>query len=226
MSNETTATIGAVDQSADVAAGRDILASIRAELPAGAVAALVAGLVLVSSSGTPLPAISWAAAFLFFAIHQDVRSMRIPNWLTLPSLALAIGLGGVSAGLAGIGTALGGAAAALGILFLPFAFRIMGGGDVKAAMVLGALWGTEALLPTLWWMVIAGGVLAIAMIVASGGLFDLLGRWARSAKYSFLLRRLVYFPPAERSVAAGGLPFAVAMGIGAAAHQIWGTPWA
>ena len=99
----------AVGQSAGVAAGRDIAASMRTEISAAAVAALVVACLVLSSSHMPLPALPWAAAFLFLAIQQDVRGMRIPNWLTLPSLVVAIGLGGVAGGLAGLGTALAGA---------------------------------------------------------------------------------------------------------------------
>ncbi len=215
----------AVGQTAGVAAGRDIAASLRSEFSAAAVAALVVGSFMFSSSQMPLPAQTWAAAFLFLAIQQDVRGMRIPNWLTLPSLVVAIGLGGLTGGLAGLGTALAGAGVALAILFLPFAYRAMGAGDVKAAMVLGALWGIDAFIPTLWWMVLSGGVLAIALVAAQGGLLDLLCRWAKSAKYSLILRRVIYFQPGERTAAAGGLPFAVAMGLGAVAQQTWGTPW-
>ena len=82
----------AVGQSAGVAAGRDIAASMRTEISAAAVAALVVACLVLSSSHMPLPALPWAAAFLFLAIQQDVRGMRIPNWLTLPSLVVAIGL--------------------------------------------------------------------------------------------------------------------------------------
>lgn len=224
MSQEAHTT--AVRHTADVAAGRDIAAGLRTELSAALVAALVVAGFVFSSSQTPLPALPWAAAFLFFAIQQDVRSLRIPNWLTLPALALALALGGVTGGLAGFGTALAGAGLALAILFVPFACNALGAGDVKAGMVLGALWGVEAFLPAFWWMVVAGGVLALVLVAASGGLPDLLSRWARSAKYSLYLRKIVYFQPGEQTAAAGGLPFAVAMGLGGVAQQLWGTPWA
>jgi hypothetical protein len=38
-----------------------------------------------------------------------------------------------------------------------------------------------------------------------------------------MTRRVTYFGPAEG--ATTGLPFAVAMGLGAAAYQVWGMPW-
>ena len=207
------------------ATGHDRTETVWAEISAAAVAALVVTCFLLSPSGSPLAAPMGSAAFLFLAIHQDVRGMRIPNWLTFPSLLGALALGAWDGGLAGAGTALAGAGIALAVLFVPFAFRILGAGDVKAGMVLGALWGVDAFLPALWWMVLAGGLLALVLLTAQGALPDLLRRWASSAKHSLLLRRIVYFPPAERSAAAGGLPFAVAMGLGAAAFQIWGTPW-
>jgi prepilin peptidase CpaA len=173
----------------------------------------------------PLPALGWAAAFLLLAVHQDVRSLRIPNWLTFPSLLGATALGAVQGGLAGTGAALLGAAAALAIGFVPFAMGWLGAGDVKAGMVLGALWGAETFAGVFWWMLVVGGLLAVAFVAAQGGLPALLARWLRSLQATLLTRRLVYFGPPAGSAAAHGLPFAVAMALGAGAFQIWGTPW-
>jgi prepilin peptidase CpaA len=188
------------------------------------IASLVGVALWAGAGNERLPAIGWAAAFLFLAVEQDVRSMRIPNWLTLPSLLGALVLGAVHGGAAGLAASLLGAGAALALLILPFAFRGLGAGDVKAAMVLGALWTTESFLPALWWMVTAGGVMAILLLATRGQLGDLLRRWGRSAVTSVRTARLTYIPPAA-GAAGTGLPFAVAMGLGAAAYQIWGTPW-
>ena len=212
-------------------------APLRAERPAAtdrrareagavAIAALSAAcLVWTSGKEAPLPAIEWAAAFLFLAVQQDVRDLRIPNWLTFPALAAAIALGALHGGVAGAIHSLGGAGVALAIGFLPFALRWLGAGDVKAGMVLGALWGAGTFLGAFWWMLVTGGVLAVAFVAAQGGLRDLLGRWLRSAQASVMTRRLTYFRPTAGSAAAAGLPFAVAMALGAAAFQTWGTPW-
>jgi len=196
------------------------------EAMALAVAAFAAAcLVWTPGKEAPLPALGWAAAFLLLAVHQDVRSLRIPNWLTFPSLLAAIALGAVHGGASGAGVALAGAGVALAVGFVPFALRWLGAGDVKAGMVLGALWGAETYLGVFWWMLVVGGLLALAFVAAQGGLLDLLARWARSAQATVLTRRLTYFRPAAGSAAARGLPFAVAMVLGAGAFQIWGTPW-
>jgi prepilin peptidase CpaA len=198
---------------------------VREAIAIGVAVLAAAGLVWSPGKEVPLPALGWAAAFLLVAVHQDVRSLRIPNWLTFPSLVGAIALGAVHAGLSGAGMALLGAAAALGVGFLPFALRWLGAGDVKAGMVLGALWGAKTFLGVFWWMLVVGGLLAVAFVAVQGGLPDLLGRWLRSAHATLVTRRLTYFRPAAGSAAAHGLPFAVAMALGAAAFQIWGTPW-
>jgi len=191
-----------------------------------AIAASVSAGFLWSAQESPLPATSWAAAFLLLAIEHDVRSMRIPNWLTGGGLAVALALAGATRGMVGLTEALLGAGAALAVLFVPFLVRWLGAGDVKAMMVLAALWGRELILPTLFWMFIAGGALALALVAARGELPDLLTRWGRSLWVSLSTRRLTYFAPSPRSAASGGLPFAVAIGIGASAYQIWGFPWA
>jgi prepilin peptidase CpaA len=179
-----------------------------------------------SSRETPLPATAWAAAFLFLAIERDVRSMRIPNWLTGGGLAAALALAGATRGMVGAGFALAGAVAALAVLFVPFALRWLGAGDVKAMMVLGAFWGHELVLPTLFWMFIAGGALALALVAARGELADLATRWGRSLWITLSTGRPTFFAPAPGSAAGGGLPFAVAIGIGASMYQLWGFPWA
>ena len=192
----------------------------------GLVAAAVCLVFLWTAREAPLPATAWAAAFLFLAVESDVRRLRIPNWLTFGALGLALGLGAWGGGLPGLLDAAAGAGVALAVLFVPFAMRWMGAGDVKAMMALGALWGQAHLLPTLFWIFLAGGALALAMLAARGELPDLCVRWWRSFWITCATRKLTYFAPAPGAVAGGGLPFAVAIGIGAAIHQMWGSPWA
>jgi prepilin peptidase CpaA len=188
-------------------------------------AAVVVSCLFWSSVREPLPALEWAAAFLGLAIYQDVTRLRIPNWLTFPALAVAVAAAGITAGAHGLAGSLGGAGAALGILFFPFVLGWLGAGDVKATMVVGALVGATHLVAALWWMLVAGGVLAVVLISIRGGLFDLLRRWFDSARLSVLSGRIVYIGAPAGSTARSGLPFAVAMGLGVAAYQIWGSPW-
>jgi hypothetical protein len=95
-----------------------------------------------------------------------------------------------------------------------------------AVMVLGALWGREYVLPTLFWMILVGGGLGLALIVVRGELRDMLSRWWRSLWITLSSRRVTFFAASPGSAAGSGVPFAVAMGLGASIYQVWGVPWA
>jgi prepilin peptidase CpaA len=91
----------------------------------------------------------------------DVRSRRIPNWLTYGGLIMACisrfawgGWNGTKEGL--LGAALGG-----GIFFLLFLVRGMGGGDVKLMAAVCGWVGYHGSLTVLIATALAGGVLAL-----------------------------------------------------------------
>jgi Flp pilus assembly protein protease CpaA len=194
-------------------------------LPAAAVGVGVVACLLWTAREEPLPALGWAAAVLFLFVQQDVSRRRIPHRVTLPALALALGVGFTTGGVGGLGEALLGAGAALAVTFLPFSLRWLGAGDVKGCMVFGAFWGTAVFLGVFWWMLVVGGRLAVAKLAAQGGFGDLMSRWFASAHLSFLRRRPIYVDTNATAPERAGLPFAVAMGLGAAAFQLLGMPW-
>ncbi len=205
--------------------GRQRERGVRNEAAALAAASLASVCLLGSAGAQPLPAIGWAAAFLFLAVERDVREHRIPNWLTFPAFALFVIHGAWTGGSAGVAAALFGAGVALAILAVPFAVRWLGAGDVKAMMVLGALWGAAVVVPVLTWAILCGGVLALAWVTIRGGLVDLLKRASETIYVSLATRRWTYAAPAPGSPATAGIPFAVAVALGVAAQQQWGAPW-
>ncbi len=209
----------------NTSATTDSLREIGRSSSALASAILVTACFVWSSSHTPLPHLFGAAAFLFVASFTDVRWKRIPNVLTLSALALVLAHAFASEGWSEGFEALAGAGLALVLFGAAFVLGWMGAGDVKATMVLGALWGPIAFAVSAWWMIVMGGCLAIVLLgFHRGALRDLVRRWSLSLRYTIQLGRLTYLPPAPTRAAAG-LPFAVAMGLGAACAQIWGSPW-
>jgi prepilin peptidase CpaA len=175
---------------------------------------------------TPLFQSVGIAVFLFLIMFEDMRSMRIPNPLNFTALALALALGLVTGGAPGLIGAVSGVLLAFALFFLPFLFGWLGAGDVKAMMVLGALYGPGQLVGLGWWTLVTGGVIALCFVAFHrGGLRDLLGRWSRSFWFSLRTGRLVYLPPKPGTASAAGLPCAVAMGLGAVALNFLGTPW-
>ncbi len=73
----------------------------------------------------------------------DVRTRRIPNKLIVVGLVLGMALAGIEGHLS---SSLFGAAGALGVGIVPFALHALGGGDVKAAIVVGLFVGPSGAL--------------------------------------------------------------------------------
>jgi prepilin peptidase CpaA len=94
----------------------------------------------------------------------DLRTRRIPNWLTLGALATALVLRLALDGPTGLALAVVGAFAAGFPALVLFRLRAMGGGDVKLLAACGALVGPETGFQLLLASAIAGGGMALAMI--------------------------------------------------------------
>jgi prepilin peptidase CpaA len=98
----------------------------------------------------------------------DWRSRRIPNWLTVPGLALGVGLNAFFSGWGGVKTSLLGVLVGLGLL-LPFVvLRSLGAGDWKLAGALGAFAGPALLTDLLLCSVFVAGLMAAGLIVYKG----------------------------------------------------------
>src|SRR5678815_5674891 len=80
------------DSSADVGDRSDPRSSQGSELVAWSVAFTLTLAVIAAglASDTPLSVVAGAAAFLFFAVGNDVHRYRVPNLLTLPALGAAL----------------------------------------------------------------------------------------------------------------------------------------
>ena len=186
------------------------------------------GLLLVGSglmSSTPLSVFGWAAAFLFFAVMSDMRFHRIPNWLTLPALLVALLVSPWAGATSGPLEAAAGVALGFVLLVGPYALGGMGAGDVKALMVLGAWLGPEVTLGAAAWAVIAGGAFGLTLLALRGELIPFARRWRRILASALTLRRVAYEAPASGSAASGGIPFAAAIAVGLAVQWYGGSPW-
>jgi prepilin peptidase CpaA len=94
----------------------------------------------------------------------DVRSRRIPNWLTGGALLVGVGLNLWLRGASGLPFALLGALLG-GAILLPFyALRVMGAGDVKLLAALGAVVGPQALIMVVLYAVVVGGVISVVRL--------------------------------------------------------------
>jgi prepilin peptidase CpaA len=110
----------------------------------------------------------YAIAVTLIAAWLDWRTRRIPNWLTLPALALGIGANALADGWPGVKASLEGAGLAL-LILLPFVLmRGLGAGDWKLMAAVGALLGPFLLLIALLASVFVSGLMAMVHLVRHG----------------------------------------------------------
>lgn len=127
-------------------------------------------------------------AVLVTAVWSDLRSSRIPNWLTFPTMGVALLAHAWLAGVAGALFSLAGLGTGLGLFLLMYVSGGIGAGDVKLMAAVGALVGPYgALLSGLLAMAV-GGLYALGTMCYQWG-FAATGRKLAVAMYRSLLTR-------------------------------------
>lgn len=110
------------------------------------------------------------AAVLLMAMWTDLRSSRIPNWLTFSTMGFALvvhaWLGGVPEAL----FCLAGLGAGLGLFLILYASGSIGAGDVKLMAAIGALIGPYGAFLSGLLAVLVGGVYALGAMCYQWGL--------------------------------------------------------
>lgn len=126
-------------------------------------------------------------AVVIFAAITDIRSRRIPNYLTLAGVLLGLGVNAWLGSWSGLVYGLKGMGLALLIYFPLFALRGMGAGDVKLMAAVGAVSGAGNWFSIFLLTAVIGGVIGIFVSLASGRLKKTL--W----NVGYLVRELINF---------------------------------
>jgi prepilin peptidase CpaA len=146
------------------------------------------------------------------SIGYDLRTHRIPNFITFTAMVLGLVLYAVVGGMSGFLDAFGGLGIGLGVFLIVYIMGGMGAGDVKLMGGMGSLLGVEKTIFALLSTALIGGILAIIKITATSS-------W-KDTYYRFLLLLTV------RSKTSDGqtrgiderpgltIPYGVAIGLG------------
>jgi prepilin peptidase CpaA len=165
---------------------------------------------LLSSQGQlifPLVLALWIA-------WGDLKTRRIPNYLTLSAALTGLAYGLIFNGLAGLADAILGMFLGFGLLIIPYLWGGMGAGDVKALAALGAWLGPKLTLLLFCYMGIAGGVIALAVLWWKGLL------WSKIRQGWVLVVNMILCRPLGREVLTKpcpkieGIPYGVAIAAG------------
>jgi prepilin peptidase CpaA len=106
-----------------------------------------------------------AVVIAAIAAISDLRTRRIPNWLTYTGLLMAVSARTIFGGWSGLMSGVAGVFVAGGIFALFFFLGAMGGGDVKLMGAVGAWMGPSHAVLTLIAVCMAGGFIAFAYLI-------------------------------------------------------------
>jgi len=108
---------------------------------------------------------------VLIATVTDLRSRRIPNWLTVSTLLLGFLLNALIAypsPLDGVWLAAKGFALAFGLNLIMYMLHMTGAGDVKLLAAVGAMVGCSDFVGIFMLTAMIGGVLAIVLMAVKG----------------------------------------------------------
>jgi prepilin peptidase CpaA len=155
---------------------------------------------------------------LLLGVWQDVRHYRIPNVLVFSGAVIGVLLHTLlpqEMGGLGILTSLAGLGVGLAVLLPLYLFRAIGAGDIKLMAMIGAFVGPASMLMITVYILLAGGVLAIGVVLVRGKLSRLLDNF----RFMMLMRLAgstsINLPTMETiDQSAGKLPYGVAIATG------------
>lgn len=115
-----------------------------------------------------LPILAGAILLSLIAGYTDLRSRRIPNWLTVPGFAVGVAASAVLGGWSGLKDSLLGTGLAFALLLPFWLLRSLGAGDLKFAAALGAYTGPGRLVDILIGSVFVAGIMALTLVIYKG----------------------------------------------------------
>jgi prepilin peptidase CpaA len=165
-----------------------------------------------------------AVLVAFLGGISDLRSARIPNWLTYSGLLAALMLRFSLLGSSAVKSGVMGILVAGVLFFVLFVIGAMGGGDVKLMAAVGAWSGQEHVFSVLIAAVLAGGLLAVIYMLFGGGVRKTVWNIVELIQFRLTSGLLPHPGLNVRQTGAQRVPFGVAIAMGTlfcAGNAIW-----
>jgi prepilin peptidase CpaA len=136
------------------------------------------------------------------AVYTDVRTRRIPNWLTAGMASAGFGIAFAGGLVSPVQAALG-LLAGLALMMPGHLIGATGAGDVKLMAAVGAVVGPELALRAFLYSAVAGGVFALAVAMRRGILADTLQDAGRLVTAPSVARAAIESPARSNRFAYG-----------------------
>jgi len=99
------------------------------------------------------------------SVYTDLKQRKIYNWVVIPGAIAGVALHSIAGGTAEFLFSLKGLGLGFGLLLIPFIFGGFGAGDVKLLGAIGALKGSVFVFKVFLAAGLAGGVMAVLVLV-------------------------------------------------------------
>ncbi len=154
---------------------------------------------------------------------KDLKTRRIPNYITLGVALSGLGFQAVSHGWGGLADGFLGLMLGFGLLLLPYLLGGMGAGDVKALAGLGAWLGPALTVHLFVYMAVCGTLIALGALAWQRKLGTRILYYWNGALNWALSRYHRVAPAAPRTTESQSIPYGVAMALGMVLLFIWGA---
>jgi len=115
------------------------------------------------------------ALLTLLALFGDIRTYKVKNSVVLPFIIFGVALNTLNSGVEGAVSSISGILLPVLLLFVFFALRMMGAGDIKFFCAAGAITGPFFVLNLIAYSFVCGGIICIIiMAVRKNGLQRLL----------------------------------------------------
>ena len=146
---------------------------------------------------------------LAIAAITDVRTRRIPNWLTYPTMGAGLSYNVYANGWQGFLFGLEGLSLGFALLIVFYLLGGMGAGDVKLMAAVGSILGPKIVFVAFLFTALTGGIYAIIVLMIHGKLKD----YFLTIKILILTGKLI-IDPAQNKEKLPALYYGVAIAVG------------
>jgi prepilin peptidase CpaA len=135
---------------------------------------------------------------LLTAAVIDIRSHRIPNWLTFSVAVLAVLYHTGTKGFEGFLFSIEGVGVGIAVLIIPYLIGGVGAGDAKLMGAVGGLLGPEGVFMAFLFTALIGGIYALVLLAFNGILKETAKRYGAILKTFIFTQKFIYVSPSEK----------------------------
>ena len=144
----------------------------------------------------------------------DLRTQKIPNLITYPTMVIAFSYHGALRGFDGLLFSFAGLSVGIGLLLLPYLMGGMGAGDTKLMGAVGGMIGAKGVFYAFLFTAIVGGIYALILVLIHRKFFGGFFKKQMITLHTFILTRKYIPDPIQGGKNSPRLCYGLAIALG------------